>query len=238
MKITGLIFTSLVISMIYIDFNQPGTNENIQDQTIQFSEELGWINWSHAIPERNIRAFRRFKKLQLTQVDSFNFSFSMDMKIKIKNKFIVASCSNTYRVPVVKSMIAKKELYTEIFGTVSNLLENMQGELPFSLLSGSRASSHRDGDLTGNIISLYSCYTNTSFNEIKNELTLLNIADSKTKNTSKSIDEFKISSYKQVNFLKNKNNLIIFQLQELLSQLQAESNNCRLLNSKKGLTIN
>lgn len=235
-KILLTLFSITFTALIIFDQSQPGTIQNIKDKQIQFSEELGWINWSHAIPERNIKEFERFIMLQETQTDSFDFSFSMDMKIKVNNHFIIAACSQKYRVPVVTNKFKRQIYYAEIFSNVSVLLEDMQGELPYSLLSGSNASAHREGDLTGNLISLYACFNNQKTLKLKEYLTLMNVKDCIIKNSISNIDKNKIHSFNEVTFLK-KTNKTVRSIHLLLALLQTKKNTCRLIKTKKNLAI-
>lgn len=233
-RTTFILFLLLCICLLTIDNNQQGTTENIQQQDIQFSKELGWVNWSHAIPTGTKKAYNQFVNSNELNKDSFNFVFEMDMKIKIFDNFLIASCSQEFTVAHMKNHIDINRNFAKIFASISIVLEEMQGSMPYCILSGSRASSFRNGDLTGNLLSLYLATHNRTLNTLKHHLTLSSIEQCLSKHKLSNIDTNKIRNFTEIN-LDVKANPALQKVGTLLEQIKSSNFSFRLIKTDRQL---
>ena len=166
-----IVFLVIALPILYT-YSADYDENNIRNGNIQYSEELGWINWKHANPYGTKVAYSELQRLNIQAVDSFNYTYSQTMKYKIGNSYVVAECSESR---IVKPRLTAKEeqlAFFEIFKSVSNSFEKMQAKFPFKLIPESNGSSFREGDLMGNLISYYCSVSNTHLSEIKHRMTL------------------------------------------------------------------
>lgn len=211
-----ILFVFIIISLPFIyAYLSDSVKNNIKNGNLQFSKELGWINWKHAIPKGTKVQFKEFQTLNTqSSVDSFSYTYTQTMKVKIVNSFIISESSESRRI---KSGLTQKEerlVFFDIFKSVSNSFEKMQAEFPYNLIPASNNSSFREGDLMGNIISFYCSVNNISINDIKNKLTISNTEESLNHYNEQSLIKIKwddinskaINQFKGMNYILNWSN--------------------------------
>ncbi len=165
----------------YHHFYKSDLDAQILNGEIQYTEELGWINWGHAKPEKTIIAFNEFQEKNKSAIDSFEFQYAQHMKFKMGDEYLIATFSETRKIPPFLSVKEEKEVFLEIFASVSKSFEEMQGSFPFSLIPSCNASSYRNGDLTGDLISYYLAVSDCSTTDIKSALTMYDKLESYNK---------------------------------------------------------
>lgn len=190
-----VLFIFLGSLLFGLDWFQDGTLENIEQGEITYSKELGWVNWSHAIPDRVSKEFKNLQKLSLSNQDSIDFLFSMDMKLGIGIGYLVAATEELVRLPAGRGEDYYKTAFAQLFKSVSIQLEKLQGGNPYRWLSGSRNSSFRNGDLMGNLISLHCGMNNVDFHAVQSDLNSIKIEEAIAKNKMSSIDTNKVKKY-------------------------------------------
>lgn len=168
--IKRLSFVSLFIYIVLfsIDFCQPRTLDKIKSGRISFTQELGWVNWGHAIPTNAINGIERLNNLE--EVDSI-LSIYMQVKSHIFVVDLTGECKRYVLLGSIKDSIQLRYHFYSLFRKASSDLETYQGDLPFSLLSVSKESSFREGDLMGNLISVYLAETGMKIADFRNSLT-------------------------------------------------------------------
>lgn len=162
-----------VILIVFISQVSDKTKSNIQNGSLQFSKELGWINWGHANPQSTLKAYDELILLNKSSTDSFTFVYSQKMKVKIVNKFIVAECKESRIIKPFLTPDEEKLLFLNMFISVSESFENLQVRFP-----NSYHSSYREGDLMGNLISFYIATTKSNIQTVKEDLILFNPVES------------------------------------------------------------
>lgn len=119
---------TILLSSVW--FLSDTTADNILNGSLQYSKELGWINWDHAKPVSTLNALNSFKQLNSISPDSFTFSYAQNMKVNIANKNVIAEANETRRI---KSHLNEQELIREflsIFVSVSTHFEQLQAQVP------------------------------------------------------------------------------------------------------------
>ncbi|MFM7022885.1 MAG: hypothetical protein ACKOXB_07890 [Flavobacteriales bacterium] len=206
---------------------------NIEDRNFQYSEELGWVNWNHAYPKGTIESYSALQQLNKSATDSFSFTYSQKMKFKFGNSAVVAEYKECRLIKPHLTLKEGQEVFMEMFKSVSNSFEKMQGEFPFNVISDSYNSSFREGDLMGNIISCYCAISNTQVNEIKNNLTLYD--------AEKSLEIYERNNLKKIQWegvmIKSKKyNKLLCDLQNIIDMSnQKHSSLSRVMSREDGL---
>lgn len=152
--------------------------DRIKSGKLQYCKEIGWINWGHANPENTINSFNQLQFLNKNASDSFLFNYSQKMKFKIADRYFVAEYIESRKIKPYLTVSEEKQVFLDIFLSVTESFETMQSQFPYLLIPDSRKSSFRDGDLTGNLISFYIATNNTNISEVKNKLTLFDAGES------------------------------------------------------------
>jgi hypothetical protein len=168
-----LLISFLIISIVLIVLISDNTPKNIQKGSLQYSKELGWINWEHANPESTLKAYHELVLLNKLSIDSFIFNYSQKMKLKIANKFIVAECKESRIIKPFLTVEEEKLLFLNMFISVSESFERFQAQFP-----NSYHSSFREGDLMGNLISFHIATTKSNIQMVKDDLVLFNSEES------------------------------------------------------------
>ena len=165
-----LLCISLFIYLVLfsIDFFQPRTLDKIKSGRISFTQELGWVNWGHAIPTNAMNGIEELNKLE--DVDSM-LSIYMQVKSHFFGFDLMGECKRDLSLASIKDSIQLRYHFYSLFRQASSDLETYQGDLPFSLLSVSKESSFREGDLMGNLISVYLAETGMKIADFRKSLT-------------------------------------------------------------------
>ena len=168
LKIFFVLSTMLFIGLYSIDLSQDGTLDKIKCGRISYTNELGWVNWGHAIPTNAVNGMVELKKLK--EIDS-----TLHLFMQVKSNFfgvdLMGECKRSIQLNTVKDTTQLKHHFYSLFRKVSSDLEEYQSDLPFSLFSVSRESSFREGDLMGNIISVYLAETGMKIADFRKSLT-------------------------------------------------------------------
>ena len=168
-----LLFVILLVAGYAWLYSLNSVEKRIRRGEIQFSHELGWINWGHAKPAGTLEAFNRLQYDNLHSKDSFYFCYSQKMKFKVGSRSVVAEFTQCRNIRTKLSLQEEQEAFLEIFMGVSEGFEKMQSRFPYVLMEVSPGSSFREGDLTGNLLSFYSAAYNVSTDSIHKKLTML-----------------------------------------------------------------
>lgn len=155
-----------------------GNADSIKSGELQYSEELGWINWGHAKPNGPKEAFDKLLRLNSENTDSFELDYCQRMKAKLAGKWREAKYCETLKLPPRLSRKEAKSAFFDLFISVSKGFENLQGSFPYSASADSRNSSFREGDLTGNLIAFYCATESLAVEDVKSRLTLYSIYES------------------------------------------------------------
>ena len=151
-----------------VDLSQDGTLDKIKCGRISYTKELGWVNWGHAIPTNAINGMVELKNIK--EIDS-----TLRLYMQVKSIFfgvtLMGECTRSIHLNSVKDTTQIKRHFYSLFRKVSSDLEEYQSDLPFSLFSVSRESSFREGDLMGNIISVYLAETGIKIADFRKSLT-------------------------------------------------------------------
>lgn len=213
MKKRGLILIVLLIPLYFIfSYLNNGTARKIEDKTIQYSEEIGWVNWGHAIATGTTKYFEDFKSKNKEEKDTFLFDYTQKMKFKIGDYELIASYSETWKVNSQLSEKGTKKAFLGVFKSVSEGFEKMQGEFPYSWIGGS-VTSQREGDFTGNLISYLSATSPSLFNADSLKLTLLDYESTLKKYHEEGLNK---STWDSIKINKKTTNPVIKKLQEVL----------------------
>lgn len=219
--------------LYFFDQSQKGTEDNIRKGEIGYSTKLGWINFSHAIPDRTILIFNQFEERCQVELDSFQFTFSMDMKIRIPKGWLVAETEQQFLIPFGLDSFSRSLAFIEMFKSVSLDLEEMQGDFPYGLLSGSSASSFRNGDLTGNVLSVYQALYNDS--NLLSSLDLISPEQSLIRNSRDNIDENKVNAYQDI---PSTNDYQLRKFDALLFIFKKRNSLVRVVNANRSIFFN
>lgn len=155
-----------------------GNADSIKSGELQYSEELGWINWGHAKPDGPKTAFESLLRLNSENADSFEFSYCQYMKAKLAGQWREAEYCEAVKMPAGLSKTEAQRAFFHIFIEVSVGFETLQGSLPYSASADSRNSSFREGDLMGNLIGFHCATEGIDLNAVKSKLTLYSIEES------------------------------------------------------------
>ena len=187
LKIFFVLSTMLFIGLYSIDLSQDGTLDKIKCGRISYTNELGWVNWGHAIPTNAINGMVELKKLK--EIDS-----TLHLFMQVKSRFfgvdLMGECKRSIQLNTVKDTTQLKRHFYSLFRKASSDLESYQGDLPFSLFSVSRESSFREGDLMGNLVSVYLAGTGIKIADFRKTLT-----DYSAKKSSLKFSEFGIQKH-------------------------------------------
>ncbi len=163
----------LLATPFWLSIFNDSIKEDVKNGELVYSNQIGWINLGHAKPARTKNAYQKLKQLHQAAQDSFDFEYSQQMKFPIAGKFIVADYVEKRRISANQSKEELDRTFIELFKSVSNGFEASQDDFPYWLMQASRVSSFKNGDLTGNTISLYCAMSNHTLEEIKPALQLL-----------------------------------------------------------------
>lgn len=176
----SILFTCIIVYKVAFDNIKKSASDNIKNGSLQYSEELGWINWDHAKKSGTIKSFSVLKYLNENAMDSFSFQYSQKMKHKIGHFEAVAEVIESRKMQCGQTPEELKFNFLQIFKSTSISFENMQALFP-----NSRNSSDREGDIVGNLISFYLAINDLNREEIEKQLTLCSETESLDKlNTS------------------------------------------------------
>ncbi|GAA3510513.1 hypothetical protein GCM10022393_25030 [Aquimarina addita] len=177
MKRYAISVITITIVLLLILFFSVNTDEmirnKIEEGEIVYSNELGFINWDHAKPEGTLRAFRELQRLNRTITNTVTFSYSQQMIIRVGSFSAVAEYTEERNIPRRLTSTEELVFFLEIFTSVTESFEKMQGELPYGIIPQTKASSFREGDLMGNLLSFYIAVSDENLNEIRSDLTIL-----------------------------------------------------------------
>ena len=210
----GLVFILLFIAFGYLN---NGTERKIKDGEIQYSEELGWINWGHANPSGTQKAFADFKNKNQLSTTNFSFSYTQTMRYRFLGVSFFTSYNESWKIIKQPEDSNIKNAFLKVFTSVSEGFESMQNK-PIYALSGSKPSSFREGDLMGNLISFYCVVSKSSVSEVKQQLTLWNTKNSLNKYNKEGLERI---HWNEMKIKKNESNILI---QKLISILKKSKN--------------
>lgn len=171
------VLTALSTLLVFLSW-APGPLHDIQKGSLQYSQELGWINWDHARPTGPSKAYAELVELHGQANDSFLFTYRQEMVLPIAGVHYVAEVAQEWRLPHNLSKEALQEAFMHIFVRVSTQFEEMQGQGAYARLGASRASSFREGDLVGNLLSVYCAFTNQDLAHCRQQLSLSSTLES------------------------------------------------------------
>lgn len=168
----------LLLLVLFFSWNAEGViKEKIKEGEIQYSKELGFINWDHANPEGTISAFKRLQSVNCVDTDSIEFTYTQKMVITVGTLSAVAEYTETRKLPTHLTSEEEQIVFLEIFTSVTASFEKMQGELPYAIIPQTRASSFRKGDLMGNLLSFYMAISSTTVATLRDDLTMVSSAE-------------------------------------------------------------
>lgn len=195
------------------------TGKYIRTQQIQYSDELGWINWNHARPASTLYYYKRFLQANQTLADSFDFVYAQKNTFNIGSFFVHHYYTERWKIKSGLSVDEAKHTFTAIFASVSSGFENMQGNMPMQLFADTRRSSFRNGDMMGNLISLATVLEYVNIDSLKAQLNLFSV--------EKTMELYKKSTSKRVNWMdmrieKASGSEELMAVQQLLSSMQQQ----------------
>ena len=158
----------------------------IYEKKLTYDEHIGWIDWGHAQTEGTNQLLQNVEK-------SFQNADTVVYFQKMKIFFIYAKVEQHFKIDSLCEQNKLKTSY-QIFETVSDNFEKMQGDFPFYVVPFVRNSSFSEEDLNGNKISFY-CAVNSISPEVF-----------KQKTTQNSFFSTLINYYTPSFLLKNKQN--------------------------------
>ena len=224
-KVFAIILCLMLLYTGYYSFYKNDIDVQILKGEIQYSEELGWINLGHALPNETKEAYQELQELNQVAQDSFEFVYTQQMRFRVWDQQMTAQLSESRRIPPHLNEEEVKEVFLEIFVSVSESFEQMQGSFPYSLMPGCANSSFRNGDLTGDLISYFIAVSNISTEEFKEALTIFDAKSSLEKYEDEGMKEK--TNWSLTENDRNKNNSIINELKELSEWIE---------NDRKSLT--
>lgn len=173
----ALLVLAILGVLLWVNISN-GNSDSIKSGELQYSEELGWINWGHAKPDGPKEAFDKLLRSNSENTDSFELDYCQRMKAKLAGKWREAKYCETLKLPPSLSRKEAKSAFFDLFIEVSNGFENLQGSFPYSASVDSRNSSFREGDLTGNLIAFYCATQGIDTDAVKSRLTLYSVEES------------------------------------------------------------
>lgn len=156
----GIVYVWIVFSNMKVE---------ILAGNIRYSPECGWITQDHAIPDGPSHLLTRMYQKNATRKDSFDITYKQTMKYSFFGKRLIAEAASTYRLATGMSKEQTDAAALLILMDVSEQFEDMQGSLPYTLIS--EGSSFRKGDLTGNLLAYYKALHSASPDTVTSSLT-------------------------------------------------------------------
>lgn len=144
--------------------------ENLSTGETQLTQEFGFINWGHANSSETKRYYEEFLAQMNLSQDSIDFSYRQNVRMQSFGLTVSFGFEECRRFKTTTNKTQQQLAFLEIFENVSQQFETMQNQLPLSFLPGASNSSFRNGDLNGNLISVFKAFENISTNELKNDL--------------------------------------------------------------------
>ncbi len=168
----------VVAFALYTNLTSVHTKDDIQTGKLVYSMPCGWINMDHALPYGPSSLWHTIQKRGGGKGEYFRVRYVQTMKWPLLGRQLVAETAAVYELPVAMTVPEAKSAALLILMDVSEQFEQMQGSLPYNLLEGSRQSSFRQGDLTGNLLSLYVALHGCTLNQIKDSLVIQPVEES------------------------------------------------------------
>ena len=144
--------------------------DRIKEGKIQYTKEVGWINWGHAMPEATQLAYEHFKKQMEEGHFPFTFSYPQKMKYSLFGFILILQCEGKITIDHKLDEQEQRKVFIQLFKVVSEYFESKQGEAPYSFTT---QSSFREGDLMGNLISLHTTLNKDDMRDVKKNLSAL-----------------------------------------------------------------
>lgn len=140
----------------YIVEKGQSPREQIMLDRMQYSDNCGWIDWSHAMPEGPVGLLKDvLSGGNENPDDCFPVSYSQSMGKRLGPITITAGTSITYCVDNGLNKEQRIEAAASIFRHVSEEFERLERSFPYALSPEAQGSSFQEGDLTSNLISFY-----------------------------------------------------------------------------------
>ena len=231
-KRTLLIATMLVLATVLALVAFAPDNEfEIRNGTLQYSQELGWINWDHARPDGPVEAYSRLQRLNDEATDSFSFTYRQKMVLPLVGNLYVAEVEELWKIRNGLTEEELKNVFLEVFVSVSNRFEEMQAHGAYAALAASRESSFREGDLIGNLLAFYAAVDGEAFRDFKRALSLFSI--------EKSLQQYRVqgtsvAKWDDVTLNCPGNNQSCTELNRLIDQVGQNAPQSRLVNGREG----
>lgn len=227
--VTAAIIVLLVL--LIVATVAPSLQSEIRNGTLQYSEELGWINWDHARPDGPREAFRRLQRLNEESNDSFSFTYHQKMVLPLAGVRYVAEVEELWKIQAGLSSPELKSVFLEVFTSVSSRFEKMQAQGAYAGLAASRESSFREGDLTGNLLAFYMAVNGESISDVQKQLTLFN--------TEKSLKQLSEQSIGQTQWAEVTLNCVgegnlCTEVNSLLHRVGQSGKSARMMSSREG----
>lgn len=141
--------------------------EQINLDRMQYSDNCGWIDWSHAMPEGPAGLITDvFSGGNENPDDCFPVSYSQSMGKDLGFINITAGTSLTYCVANGLNKQQRIEAAASIFRHVSEEFERLERSFPYALSPEAQGSSFQEGDLTSNLIGFYRAISGYSREDI------------------------------------------------------------------------
>lgn len=148
---------------------------DIETGRLRYSCNCGWVDWGHAMPGGARRLWNQIQTESGSMVDMFRGTelrlnghpaffvwYLQSMGVSGMN---VASAGRQFIVRKSLGSLRRKAVTLAIFQRVSTAFETMQGQLPWSVVSG--ASSFSVEDLISNMIGFYRAVEGHSEAQVK-----------------------------------------------------------------------
>lgn len=219
----------LLVVLLYMS-QSTSSVKDIEETTVQYSEELGWINWDHARPDGPAKAFKRLMRLSEKATDSFAFSYSQEMALRLVAGEYVAKAEQRWMIPPKLSRTEQEQVFAKIFGSVSTQFEEMQGKGMYQGLGASRNSSFKEGDLMGNLLALHAVFRHYSQTYYKKRLELYSPEENLERYLDKGIGVVK---WGEVKLPEDPEATFLLEMQELLYQVRANTKRARMLSAEE-----